>query len=465
MQTPAETVPSDLTAPMIERALRFSYAQAMLGSVYAASVGGMFLIGYALLLGADNAQIGLMTTLPALAVAVQLPAAWLVERGVSRRRTTFFASLANVLGWLLIIAIPYVGAKAGPGSKIGALIAILVVVTVFGHIANNARGSWVGDLIPATYRGSFFGRVTMLAGLIGTVFSIVEGRCLDALKNMGIGAFSGLFAFGVLIGLANAYLFLPQPDIPTAKHRTTGFTKHITATFGNRPLMSVMLFAVFWSMQSVAAPFYSTFMIRDLKMSFLGIGLVNCVVTVAMVLAAPFWGRMADRYGCRAVLTACSFTLGALQLVWLWVDTAKAAYWIIPPANVIAGLGHGGVAVALTTLLYKVTPSAGRSVQFAIYAILVTLVTAPMPILGGHLPAWLDRIVPQADLRLTFYASIPFLIIAGFVARRIREPAACRTRVLLRSLPTHVLEAFQRVLPVWIPIGRSAEDDGGDATS
>ena len=431
---------------MVERTIRCSYAQAMIGAVYAASVGGMFLTGYALMLGANNVQIGLMSTIPMLAVAVQLPSAWLVERGLSRRRMTFLASLANVLGWLLIILIPYGLANAATGTKIGALITVLVVVTTFAHVAGNARGSWIGDLIPASRRGSFFGRTTMFAGIIGMVFAIIEGRFLDVLKTMGLQAFSVLFGFGVLIGLINAHLFLAQPDLPVESGTTNGLLQHAKATFRNGPLMSVMIFALFWSMQSIAGPFYSVYMIRDLKMPFLGIGLVNSALIVAMLTSAPFWGRMVDRYGCRTVLTACTFTLASLQLSWLVVNTAPAVYWVITPVNVIAGLAHSGVGVALATLLYKVTPGQGRSVQFAIYSMIVVLVAAPMPVLGGHLPGWLSHF-PKSDLRLTFYASIPFLVVAALVARKIREPSAARTRELLRSLPSQALEAIQRLLP------------------
>ena len=441
----------------IERAISFSYAQAMLGAVYGASTGGMFLIGYALMLGAGNVQIGLMSTIPMLCIGVQLAAAAWVERGVSRRRMTVVAATGNVLGWLLIILIPYVLAGASPHAKIEALIAVITVVTIFAYVSGNARGSWVGDLIPAQFRGSFFGRMTMYSGIVGAIFAIVEGRFLDTLKHMGVGAFSCLFAFGVVLGLANAALFLPQADVPIQTQGSRSFRHHVKETLRNGPLMTVMLFALLWSMQMIAGPFYSTYMIRDLKMSFLGIGLVNSVVIVAMLLSGPFWGRMVDRYGCRSVLTACSFTLGILQLVWLWVDSAATAYRVIPIVNVVAGLSISGVSVALSTLLYKITPSAGRSIQFAVYSVIVTLAVAPMPVLGGHLPSWFSRIAPGADLRITFCACVPFLLAASWVARRIQEPKASRTRDLLRSLPSHVMELWQRFVPSVFPFGRGVD--------
>ena len=81
------------------RAVRLSYVQSMVGAVYAASTGGMFLIGFALMLGATNAQIGLMSTIPMLCIGVQLLTAALVERGVSRRKLTFIRAAGGPADW------------------------------------------------------------------------------------------------------------------------------------------------------------------------------------------------------------------------------------------------------------------------------------------------------------------------------------------------------------------------------
>ncbi len=449
----SEAMPG-LTVRQVQQAIKVSYAQSMLGSVYGASTGGMFLIGYALLLGASNVQIGLMSSIPMLFIGVQLATAVWVERGVSRRMLTTVGAFGNVLGWLPVILIPYVLSGASSQTRITALIGLIAVITSCAYISGSARGSWVGDLIPPKFRGSFFGKITMFAGIIGTVFAITEGYLLDILKNRGVGAFGALFGFGVAVGLFNAWLFLRQADVPIVQHATDRFRHHVKETFRNKPLMAVMFFGLLWGMQNLAGPFYSTYMIRDLKMSFLGIGLVNSLVILAMLLSGPLWGKVADRFGCRPILTFCSAVLGLLQLVWLWVDTSTDAYRILPANNVVAGLCHGGVAVALNTLLYKITPNAGRSIQFALYSIIVVLVAAPMPVLGGHLPDWFSRIAPASDLRLTFYATLPILLAASFASRRIREPAAVRTRDWLKTVPRYALNYWQRTITFIWPFGR-----------
>lgn len=435
---PSATV---LPMPVVERAARLSYAQAMLAAIYSASTGGMFLIGYALRLGANNVQIGLMSTIPMFCVVMQMAAAALVERGISRRKMTILATLGTVACWGLAVSIPYAARSATAAVKVGALIAIITLVTMFMHVWSNARGSWLGDLIPASFRGTFFGRVNMYAGIIGVFFALAEGAFLDYVKRMGIGAFTWLFGFGMLFGLLTALLFVPQPDIPVPRHAPGArFTRLVREAFGNRSLMLVVAFGLLWSMQAIASPFFATYMLRDLKMPFLGVGLVNSVATLTLLASSPFWGRVVDRYGCRPVLVACAGTVAPLYLIWLVIPNARAAYIALPPVNLILGFGVAGISVAINTIVYKVTSAVGRSVQLALYSIVVVLCAAPLPTLGGYLPGWLNSLGIRADLRVTFYAASLFILAAAFAARFIKEPDSRRTRELVRNLPGHLRE-------------------------
>lgn len=431
----------EITPAATERAVKLSYAQAMLSSVYGASTGGMFIIGYALKLGATNVQLGLMTTIPMFAVVLQLLASRFIERGVSRRRMTIAASLFNVAGWLLIILLPYVMTRASENARIGALIGVITLVAIFAHIAGNARSSWVGDLIPEDRRGLFFGKMIMYSGIIGAVFAIVEGAFLDHVKRMGIGAFSWLFAFGMVFGLTSASLFVPQSDVKTEAHSSSGsLPSMVRETFKNRALLTLMVFAFFWSLQAIAAPFYSTYVLRDLKVSFLALGLVNSMVTVALLASSSFWGRIIDRYGCKPVLLLCTALFTPLNLMWILVNSPQALYCLIGPMNLLVGFTLGGVSVASSALLYKVTPSAGRSAQFAVYATVVVILAAPMPFIGGHLPTWLHSLGIHADLRCNFYACAVFAGAASVVSRYIREPGSRGTSELISNLPGHIVK-------------------------
>ena len=133
----------------VDRAIRLSYAQMMLAAVFTASTGGMFLIGFAMSLGADNVLLGLMTTVPACFVVVQFLAARLIQRGFSRKMMTVIFSFIGPLCWLLIASIPLLGDSLGRAGRLAVLIAVMIVVTIAGQFAGNAPGQLAGRVDPS----------------------------------------------------------------------------------------------------------------------------------------------------------------------------------------------------------------------------------------------------------------------------------------------------------------------------
>jgi len=433
----------------IRTVLRLSYAQAVAFAIYTTCTGAMFLVGFAMILGKDipddrlNVLIGLMTTFPMFCVAAQLLSALWIERGVSRRGLALYTGVVNALLWSLIVLIPIVGARLGLSSEhqMYALIALVTLIAFFLNLCLIARASWIGDLIPSRIRGPYFGRMAMFSAIVTAVSAIIIGAGMDYIKTMGPVAFSLLFVFAMLFGLTNALLFRPQPDTPLGRTEHIPFGHLFVATFKNKALLATMGFMLVITLQMVAGPFYAKY-IFDIGVSFFGLSLLNAIFAIAMLLSSSFWGRMVKRFGCRPVLILGVMIAGPIQLIWTVVDSPERFYWLITPANMLCGFAFGAIAVGCNTLLYKVTPSTGRSVQLAIQAIVVSLAAAPMPFFGGHLPPFLRSLgIESADLRWTFYAAGACFVLGGFVGTFIRETNAQPLAHLLK----HMLnELFRR---------------------
>ncbi len=437
------TTEHSISRSQIQKAVKLSCAQAMLGAIYGASTGGMFLVGYALKMGASDVQLGLLSTIPLFAVVFQLVAAYIVEKGISRKKITFVSQLINVLCWCVIALMPWLLKSVTNGVKIGVLIATVGIITAFAHLAANSRASWLGDLIPASERGSFFGRITMFGMIIGASLSVVAGQFLDVAKSGGIAAFSWLFIFGMLIGLINTALFIPQKDVPIKSEKeTTPFSRMIMDTFKNKGLMMMALFSLVWSLQNIAGPFYAAYVIRDLKMPYIGLGILSASSGLMMIATSSFWGRMVDKHGCKPILIVAAAAVAPTCIAWGFVDTALKAYLLIVPINLFQGFWMAGIQICTSTIIYKVTPEKGRSVQLAIHSIIAVVATAPIPTLGGYLPKLFGT-----DLRITFLLVGIFQLAAAFVAMRIPEADAgkpisvlvdMRDRIFRRTRPTGV---------------------------
>lgn len=203
--------------------------------------------------------------------------------------------------------------------------------------------------------------------------------------------------------------------------------------FGNRPFVLLAVVHGVIAMGNIAGPFGTAYLLDDVKISFLGLGLVNTASTAAMLLTSPLWGKMIDRVGCRPVLVLCLAVMTPCSLVWYFIPPGgvERAYWLLPFSNFICVAAAAGMSLALTTLMYKLSNPHGRSVQFATYSVFITLLSAPMPLVGGWLVGYLKSHGWMVDLRLTCYLWSLFIGAAIVLAWRLKEKGSILTRSLV----------------------------------
>lgn len=442
------TFPKPVPMPdpsQVSRAIKLSYAQAMLTAIFVASTGGMFLVGFAIDLGADNILLGAMAGIPQFFVVFQFVAAWLVERGVSRKRITTIFSFVSPLSWFLVAIIVVFAGVMETGERLAVLIGIIALVTLSGHLASNARAGWIGDLIPAGRRGRFFGYCTLFAGVVGSVFAIVEGRFLDIIRSYGLFAFMGLFFFGAVFGIASAALNIPQPECPLpGEGKKAGFWELVRETLRNRPFALLALVHAVIAMSGIAGPFGAAYCLRDVGLSFFGLGILNSVAMIAMLVSSPFWGRLVDKIGCRPVLILGLLMMAPCSGFWFFIppNSPRLAYLLLPWSNFITGLGSAAIGIAITSMMYKLSRPEGRSIQFAVYSVFVAMVGAPMPVLGGWLVSHLQSAGYAIDLRITFYFWSAFIFFGAFLAAFLHEPEVIRTRTLVFTYIPNQLARF-----------------------
>ena len=97
---PAHTVPA-------VAGLRLSVVEGCFAMLPQTFTGGVFLSGFALLLGANAWQMGLIMAIPTLGQWMQLLAATWIARGADRRAMTVWCASISRYLWLPIATIPF----------------------------------------------------------------------------------------------------------------------------------------------------------------------------------------------------------------------------------------------------------------------------------------------------------------------------------------------------------------------
>ena len=133
---------------------------------------------FAVRLGATNADIGLLNSIPALlAVLVTIPAGRFLEQR-ARRKTWVLGSLAiHRAGYALVALIPWLPAA---GLNLGAVIvALLIAMSIPAHFFGVGFNSMLADVIPERRRATVFATRNILSSGMASAGVFLAGQWLD----------------------------------------------------------------------------------------------------------------------------------------------------------------------------------------------------------------------------------------------------------------------------------------------
>jgi len=241
--------------------------------------GGVFLVAFALKLGASYTLIGLLAAIPPLAQLIQIPSISLVEKYRVRRTISMYASAGSRIFLLLIALIPFLFS-----IEIGLifLIVFLSLHAMFAAIGGCSWNSWMRDLIPQNQLGAFFAKRAKLTIGLAVVLSLAAGFFIDQWVNLfpnyELYGYSILFFGGFIVGLFGIYFIstIPEPRMVSVE-RGPKFFEMISQPFKNVNFKNLVMFLGFWNFAiNLAAPFFTVYMLirLELHMSFVIIFLV-----------------------------------------------------------------------------------------------------------------------------------------------------------------------------------------------
>ena len=170
-------VSDKLTDAEIEKGLRNVIKDGLTSQAMVTLTGGIFLVAFALKLGASNTVIGLLAAIPALAQLVQIPSIYFIEKYRTRRAITVYAGILSRMFLLFAALIPFLFISREVGLI--SLIFILIMHTVFAAVGNSSWNPWMRDLIPENKLGAFYSKRMSLAIGLGIPLSLAAGFYID----------------------------------------------------------------------------------------------------------------------------------------------------------------------------------------------------------------------------------------------------------------------------------------------
>jgi MFS family permease len=371
-----------------DRASRLVLYDALSHEAMGALTTGVFLVGFAVALGASNFAIGVLAAIPFLAQLLQIPAVALIERWRSRRGVSVWSSAIGRCFLLASAAAPLLG----PGLGIMVLIGALAVHQGTSAISGCAWNSWMRDLVPPTEYGRFFGRRAAATTAVSIVMAFVGGFAVDAWKNHVPGdpalGYSCLFALSALIGLFGVYLLRITPERPMPQVREpTHFLRLLATPFQDENFRRLILFLSSWNFAvNLAAPFFTVYMLKTLGYDMTVIIALTIISQLSNLAALGIWGTLIDRFSNKAVLGISAPLFLICIMAWTFTGEPWARpmmLYLLGAIHVLMGLSTAGVALASGNIAMKLSPEGEATAYLAANSVVTSACAAAAPIIGG----------------------------------------------------------------------------------
>jgi len=357
-------------------------------------------------LGATKTQNSLNLALVSAAAIAGLPGAWLFSR-VQRRKSLWLplTALSRAFMFVAVGVALLSGRTEYHGLLIATFIFCLVVVNAGTTFTSPGWWAWMGDLIPKSLLGTFFGQRYRWILLAQSLAAVTAGWLLDLTDNSSLMC-AGVFLIAAVAAVVDPLLFgmVPEPVRPkpepagfgivgreyVAVIRDRAFLPLLIAAgaysfFFNLPLVLLMLFVRGETIEGVRIG-------GNASMTVLS--LLTVLFAVGTALAASQWGRLADRIGHRIVWILGS--LGYLTHATFFFMNEHNYAWLAILNQAMFGILFAGQPVAVQNLALSMAPVQKREFYISVFQTVVAVLAGAGALLGG----WLADLYPVLPFKL-----------------------------------------------------------------
>ena len=393
----------------VSRGLRTLVLDAVFSQTMMVLTTGAFLVGFALAHGASNSVIGVLCGMGPLAMAMQIPAVWVVQHVRLRKAIVVTTAFMGRGTWFLIAFLPFLVSDK-------YLLPILVAVLFMSYALNNVCGcafnSWIRDLVPEGRLIRLFSRRLSYATLVGALISLAGGFAVDywkrepGLPGGASGSYTVIFLVAVVCGmLSNWYLLrTPEPQMPAPNG--DGFFKALREPLHDRNFRKLLVFLGSWNFAfNFATPFFSVYLLQRLGLGMswvIGLTVFSQLVNVGFF---RYWAAMADQFSNKSVLLVAVPLFTFSLLIWPFTTMPDRYLLTIPLlvlVHVVAGIGTAGVTLCGGNLAFKLAPYGQAGAYLAVNGLVTGIAATVAPMTAGFAADWFGAKHLVLALKLSF---------------------------------------------------------------
>jgi MFS family permease len=337
---------------------------------------------FALRLGASNAQIGLLSSIPALlALLITLPAGQFLSHRSQRMPWLIWSLFLARIGYVLVALIPFV-TRMPQGT---ALIWLLIAMSAPASFFSIPWNSMLAEVIPEANRSKVFAVRNILVSFSATAAIFLAGRWLSYAPYPA--NYQIMYAAGLVGGMLSLYyirrLRVPDSPVPVVRREPVRLSALIKAgreAFRAQPdffrlvVNTLAHGAGLW----MIGPLYVLYFVRTLGATEGWIGLNSTLASLTPAIGYYLWQRGIVRWGEKHVLILTITFIGLYPLL-VGLTHSLTVILLLTALN---GLIAPGTNLSHFNMLLKICPADQRPVYLGLWTSTVNAAAFVMPLIG-----------------------------------------------------------------------------------
>lgn len=426
-EQPPRVLPThfDSPTPMFRRSRRRSLRKNLRNSVsdgaafsVMVGIGETYFPAFVLALGMGEIAAGLVASVPLLVGAVlQMISPTAVGRLGSNRRWVVTCVILQAASFL-----PLIGAATAGSMPVVGLFAAVSLYWAGGLGAGPAWNTWMETVVPFRVRAPFFAMRTRL-GQAGTLVGFLAGGfALQYGKQTGhvLEAFAAIFTVAAVCRSLSARFLSRQTESTAVQGRQQHVTlRQLCARIkaGSSERLLLYFLAVQVAVQ-ISGPYFSPFMLGQLRISYLDYVGLLATSFVAKILMLPFCGQFAGRFGVRRLLWVGGIGIIPCSGLWLYAHL----YWQLVLIQFIAGAVWAAYELAMFLMFFE---AAHRDERTSILT-MFNLANAVALVIGALIGGSLLKLLGQSHEAYLVLFAVSSFARAGTLIFLKLAPGECR---------------------------------------
>lgn len=379
---------------------------------------------FALRLGANDAQIGLLSSLPQfVGLILLIPVGILTDRLKNKRSVVILALILLNIAYLATSFVPFLSAY-----RFYAFLILISISMAPFTIYNATWQTYFSDITPIEERNTILTSRNKWTFLVGIFVPLISGNLLASANSTG----EKIVIHQLYFWISCVILILQIYVLTRVKSDREGVSTKLNLHDFKIVLLEIINNKKFLVFLCIAMFFYVTWQfdwtlyfigqVRYLKMNEAWLSYVVIGGALVQFVTIGFWSTINEKYGVRFGIIAGNIGLALAPIVMIVstsvpVSIGPVVFLIL---NTIINITSATIPLNMLQCLLQVIPQNIKTLSISIYTLFITLSNAIMPmagvglytLLGGDLQAlhksfliiFLLRIISVGLLTLRWYS-------------------------------------------------------------